>query len=338
MKRTKILVSVIVVTALAMGAVAADKPAKDKPAELSAELKVLDRFLGNWQGTMVAHKTRWNPKETRGTGTISCVRVLGGRFTQTNTAAAGGSTSIALTTYDERLRRYRIWWFYSQGHMKEFEGHWNAETKTFTWKSVDGDTVTTVTKVQHPNSTTRKWDAVGKNASGEIVFHVEGKSKRVKQLPKPKATPAAKPAERSAEQKVLDFLAGDWKTTFTPAKSPENPKPVSQTATQSVVRVLDGRFILQNEKASWLTLTTYDMRRKCYRMWFFHSNGFTSEYTGKWDAKTRTLTWLSDQGNGGTSGFKIQYPDDNTIKWSFVAKDPDGKAVSQTKGKWTRVK
>jgi len=142
MKRTKfsisILISVIVVAALAIGAIAAEKPAKDKTdTEPSAELKLLYKFVGNWQGSMIVHKTKQNPNEIRGTDMLSCVRVLGGRFTMNKTVASDGRTGLHLTTYDMQRKCYRIWFFDSNGFVSEFQGKWDDETKIFTWRSTD---------------------------------------------------------------------------------------------------------------------------------------------------------------------------------------------------------
>ena len=344
MKRTKILISAIVVTALAMGAVAAEDAA-EKPAERSAEQKVLDRHLGNWQATVVIHKAKWQPNETRATGAISSVRILGGRFTQTNSEGSDGSTSIALATYDVQRKCYRVWWFSSQGTVAESKGKWDAKTKTMTWRNKNDDGVTSVGKVRYPDDNTVEWSSVAKDAEGEIGFHVEGKATRVKQLPKrkeaPTSRPTSKPADRSAEQKVLDFFVGDWKGTSAAPKAPWNPKAFSRTSTSSIVRAIGGRFIQDirtSDGTAHRWLTTYDVRLKCYRMWYFHSQGLTGECTGKWDAKTRTFTMLSDQDNGITSTGTIRVLDNDTFEWSGVTKDREGKAVFQIKGKNTRAK
>jgi len=342
MKTTTILVSVIVVAIVAMAAVAAEDAATTKPAERSAEQKVLDRFLGNWQGTKTVHKTKWNPKEFRQTDTSSRVRILGGHFIQNKSEASDGTTSLALTTYDVQRKCYRMWYFNSLGVAIEAQGKWDGETKTSTWRSDQGNGLSTVGKGRFLDDNTVKWSWVTKDSEGEISFHIEGKYTRAKQLPKQKDTPKDKPAERSAEQKVLDALVGDWKTTTAAPKAPWNPKAVSGTGTSSCVRVLGGRFIRSNGKVSGggtvVFLATYDVRRKCYRMWHFDSRGFAGGSTGKWDAKTGTLTMLADQDNGITTTGKIRVVDNDTVEWSSVTKDREGKTVFQMKGKNTRAK
>ncbi len=200
MKRTKIsiLISVIVVASLAIGAVAAEDTATTKPFEPSAELKLLYKFVGNWQGATIVHKTKQNPNETRETHTLSCVRVLGGRFTMNKTVTSDGHTGIALTTYDVQRKCYRMWVFHSRGATSEFQGKWDDETKIFTWRSTDKEN-TTVTRSWYADDNTVKWNSEAKDPDGEVIFRMEGEYKRTKQLPRRKDTPTSRPAKRSAE-------------------------------------------------------------------------------------------------------------------------------------------
>ena len=323
-------------------AVAAGDAATTQPAELSAELKVLHKFLGNWQGTTTIHKAKWTPEEIRGTSATSRVSVLGGRFALSEAAASDGTTALTLATYDEERKCYRMWWFSSRGDASESQGVWDAETKTATWRSEGDDGVTSVATARYLDDNTVKWSVVVKDGQGEIGHHMEGRETRVKKLPKRKDTPAAKPAERSAEQKVLDMFVGDWKTTVTVPKAPWNPKAVSLTGASSIVRILQGRFLQDNGKGSNgmtnLTLTTYDAQRRCYRQWYFDSEGAARESKGKWDAKTRTFTMLADQVNGATATAKVHVEDNDTFEWNVVTKDREGSVVYQMKGKFTRAK
>ena len=336
MKRTTILVSVIVAVAFAMGAIAAERSATTKPAERSAEMKVLDRHQGNWRGATTVHKAKWTPKEIRGTSTTSRVPVLGGRFNLDRTEASDGASGLTLATYDVQRKSYRMWWFSSTGQSTEWKGQWDAKTKTMTLHSKNDDGVTAVSKVRHPDDKTAKWTVVARNRSGEIGFSMEGTNTRVKQLPKRKAAPASKPAVRSAEQKVLDVFVGDWKTTAAA------PKAVSLTGRSSITRILQGRFIQESNRtsdgATYLRLVTYDVQRKCYRMWYFDSRGGMGESKGEFDAKTRTLTMVSDPDNGLTNTAKVRVVDNDTFEWSSVVRDREGKTVFQVKGKHTRVK
>ena len=344
MHRTKILISMIVVTALAVGAVAAEQAAPAKPAEPSAELKVLYRFVGNWRGETKVHETRWTPREIRGTNTTSCTPVLGGRFTLNRTRTSNGESSLTLATYDVHRKVYRLWWFSSTGEPGEWQGKWDAETKTMTWRSEDDDGVTSVAKSWYVDDDTAKWTVVAKDRDGQTRFSMEAKETRVKTLPKGKDAPAGEAPKRSAEQKVIDLFLGEWKGTSTALKAAWHPKETRATDTSSCVSILGGRFTESRGKVSdgttSLVLTTYDRRKKCYRMWYFNSTGITSESRGQWDAETKalTLTVVNDPDSGVTGTGTVRVVDKGEIEWTWVIKAPDGSVGFHMKGKNTRVK
>ena len=339
-----ISISAIVAAMLAMGVIAAEKPAKDKPAEPSAELKLLYRFVGNWQGTSIVHKTRQNPNEIRETHTLSCVRVLGGGFTMNELVTPDGHTSIALTTCDVQRKCYRMWVFHSRGVTSEFQGKWDDETKIFTWYSTDKEE-TAVTRSWYVDDNTVRWNSEAKDA-GEVIFHMEGKYTRVKQLPKRKDTPKDKPAVRSAEQKVLDGFIGTWRSEQKVVKPARTPKKKTIAADLTYSRVLGGKFVQERgrgrdpDKTEVLAMYTYDTRRKSYRLWWFSSAGQTVEATGRWDAETKTLTWTSVASSRQevTRTARHRFVDDNAFNWEIAAKDVKGKVTFRMEGKATRAR
>ena len=150
-------------------------------------------------------------------------------------------------------------------------------------------------------------------------------------------------AEPSAGLKVLYKFVGNWRGTTTIHKTMWTPKEIRGTTVASCVRVLGGRFTLNKTTTSdgetALTLTTYDARRKCYRMWWFNSRGDIAESQGKWDAPSKTCTWRNiARNNGVTSVATARYLDDNTVKWTVVTKDRSGKIGFSMEGKETRAK
>ena len=352
MKRMTILVSAIVVTVLAMGAVAAEKPAKDGPAaEPSAELKVLYKFVGNWRGTTTIHKAKWTPKEISGTSTTSCVRVLGGRFTMNKTTTSDGETALTLTTYDARKKCYRMWWFNSRGDIVESEGKWDGPSKTSTWRNIARNNgVTSVATARYLDDNTVKWTVVTKDRSGEIGFSMVGNETRVKQLPKLKAPPADKPAERSTEQKVLDRFIGTWRSKQEVMQAPEmeqkkKKKKKKRTTELIYTRILGGKFVQERgkgtgaDKTETLTMFTYDTQPKSYRLWWFSSTGQTLEAAGKWDAETKTITWrrVDNDAPKFTMTARHRFANDNAIEWDVETKDGKGKVTFRLDGKATRA-
>ena len=345
MNRTKILVFVSVVTAFAMAAVAAVDAATEKPAEPSAEQKVLYKFVGNWRGAATIRKAKWTPQETRVTDTLSCVRILGGRFTQNTGEASDGMTSLRLATYDVRRKCYRMWYFDSRGGAGESQGEWNGQTRTSTWRGKGDNGVTGLGTSRYLDDNTVKWSYVAKDRAGEVGFHIEGKYTRVKQLPKGKDTPAAKPADRSAEQKVLDRFIGTWRSKHKLLKAKWTPVETAAEADLTYSRVLGGKFVEERGKGKDTNKTqgrvmyTYDTQRKSYRLWRFSSTGQASEAAGRWDADTRTLTWtlVATPGQEFTTIARHRFVNDDTFEWDVASKDGKGTVLLRMKGKATRV-
>jgi hypothetical protein len=57
-----------------------------------------------------------------------------------------------------------------------------------------------------------------------------------------------------------------------------------------------------------IELITFDTETNAYRMWTYTGQGIEFEWTGKWDEKSRTMTWtapLSGELNG-------------VMKWNFA--------------------
>jgi uncharacterized protein YjiK len=85
------------------------------------------------------------------------------------------------------------------------------------------------------------------------------------------------------------------------------------------------------------TLMTYDRERKMYRMWSFLSNGSTSEASGKWDEKTRTMISTSRQdGTTTTTTAKLGY--NGIEEWLFVTENQNDEVVGRFGGTNTRRK
>lgn len=135
-------------------------------------------------------------------------------------------------------------------------------------------------------------------------------------------------ADVSPELKVLDRGLGNWLHTCTNLKAEWTPKQTQFTITGSYTRILDGRFVQGKGKSSdghtFLQVETYDAERKCYRRWFFQSNGHTSEDIGKWNPDTKTMTWSHSMGGNRTSTQTVRYLDANTYESSVLVKDRDG--------------
>jgi Protein of unknown function (DUF1579) len=149
--------------------------------------------------------------------------------------------------------------------------------------------------------------------------------------------------KKPAELKVLDRLIGTWKDEVIFKVSEWTKKERRETATYSNSWSLNGWFV-QNRgrngdgKAEDLQLMTFDVEKKVFRRWYFDSDGDASESKGQWDAKTATLTWTCDLGDGITAVSVWRFSDMDTIIWSRIAKDGKGKIYSNIEGKSVRQK
>ncbi len=307
-----------------------------KLSRLSPELKILHKFVGNWQGST----TEWTPERFSGPLTTSCRSILGGQFTLTKVMASNGNGYISVSTYDGTFRGYRKWRFGWRGLGQEAEGTWDDKTRTMTWRSDLGHGETSVETVRYLEDKTVKWSVITRYDSGNIPLQMAGKYARVKQPPKPKN----KPMELSAEDKVLDMFLGDWKIVSTTPENSLNILAGTWTSTSSCVRAFGGPFLLETTKDSdgetTLNIKTYDVWKECYREWWFTPEGYSGEDTFMWDAKTRTLIARRTThfvGNGITV-YKLQRVDNDTLVWRTVIMHLDGNTTVQSHGKCTRIK
>ena len=148
------------------------------------------------------------------------------------------------------------------------------------------------------------------------------------------------PAKDVPELEALSNYIGTWDVVIT---SEDSPFTKGESTTKWI---LDGRFVEQSghiasdDGATTLkitTLMTYDRNEKAYRMWSFLSNGETSESTGKWDAKNRTMTSIR-RGGGSTTTTTARFGENGTEEWTMVTKDQNGEVVIKFGGKNTRHK
>jgi hypothetical protein len=161
----------------------------------------------------------------------------------------------------------------------------------------------------------------------------------------PLAADEKKPVDepkKPEELKVLDALIGSWKDEATFKVSEWTKKERKETGTFQNSWTLNGWFLQyrgRNEDGSEdLQLMTFDVEKKVYRRWYHDSDGNASESTGKWDARTATLTWTGNFGDGITAVSVWRFVDKDTTIWSRVAKDDKGKIYSNIEGKATRQK
>src|SRR5205823_5359748 len=140
-----------------------------------------------------------------------------------------------------------------------------------------------------------------------------------------------KPADVKTALKVLEKRVGSWSTVTTINKAEWTPKPGQTKGDEVLAMTLGGRFLEgKNKSADGIEgqlLATYDVPLGMYRFWYFDSQGTTTDGLGKWDDKTKTLTWTNSAPGGITSLAHWKFVDDDTFEWDLVTKDGEGKVL-----------
>lgn len=146
----------------------------------SPELKVLDRYVGNWNTEIVNKVSERNPKEVRVSGTLTNEWVLDGRFMQMRGKSSTGVENIQMRTYDSQKKQYRAWLFDSTGTAASSIGQWHEQTKTMTWKGDQGNGITAISPVRFVGDDTIEWKLGARNEEGKVFMDMEGTFKRRK--------------------------------------------------------------------------------------------------------------------------------------------------------------
>jgi len=155
----------LIVTAI-LFAFAVNSPAAD---EKSDELKVLDRYIGNWDGQI----TMTTPEQKTATETSTNTWEIGGKYLQVKTASKlDDSQTMHLITYDAQKQTYRYYWFNSAGLTFNATGSWDQAAKTFTWEGQMENGITLKTTDHFIDDNTRDTHVVVKNGNGDNVFEV----------------------------------------------------------------------------------------------------------------------------------------------------------------------
>lgn len=144
------------------------------------------------------------------------------------------------------------------------------------------------------------------------------------------------------EMKILHKLVGTWQDEVIGKVAEWTPVETREKTTSKAALVLGGRFVVSRiydseGEMSGFHVFTYDTARQAYRQWYYHSSGATVESTGKWDEASGTLT-LTSESQGITGVFTIRFANEDTVLWTLVSKDQDGKVYLNMQGKSTRQK
>lgn len=139
------------------------------------------------------------------------------------------------------------------------------------------------------------------------------------------------------EMKVLRRLVGSWSIE----SQGVTPEQTRSTGTERRQLTLGGRFLQarafdQKGKLANITILTYHVPTKQYRLWYFASNGIAEDGTGKWDPATQTLTFTGDVDEAGTWTYTLRFVDRKTTQGEFIVNDNDGNVMIKARIKGTR--
>ena len=150
-----------------------------KSSDRSAELKVLDRFLGTWRSEYRLPKAEWTPEEKTGSADLVYTQELGGHVIRERAVHADQTTSTLLLIDDAEQRKYRSWWFNSPGLTTESSGRWDESTKTLSWTTIEPSDFKGTTQQRFSDTGKLDWTVLVQDEQGVAKFRMEGTSGRV---------------------------------------------------------------------------------------------------------------------------------------------------------------
>ena len=156
--------------------------ASAQPPGKPAELKVLDRLVGNWRFEWESQPAEWEPRGSKGTGTTTNEWILGGWFQQHKGKADDGPLEILeIWTYDQPTQTYRAWGFIAPGgdHFQA-TGTWDEKSSTLSHQAKGPGDVTIVSTMRFIDRDNREATRVAKDAAGKLYQDARFKLTRQK--------------------------------------------------------------------------------------------------------------------------------------------------------------
>ncbi len=139
------------------------------------ELKVLERFVGTWDCTVVIKPAVWTPKEKREKSVEVNEMTLDGWFLHGTSKTTDDKTNASLmNTFDPVKKEYRIWRFTRGGSCKEMTGQWDEATTTLTITTDLGQGITQKANFHLIDTDHREYHVVAKDGDGKVYLDVRG--------------------------------------------------------------------------------------------------------------------------------------------------------------------
>ncbi len=313
----------------------------------------LERWVGTWKTEFPAREPLNSPQETKQTLVTQSERTLGDYFLLSyvnaatdapklertprtadlaaNVKAVGHGERLMFLTFDQNLGAFRHWLFSDNGRTYEARGQWDAAMQTLelrvlpdasnlisTERFVSGDRIEFKMRQQFVMGTRdmNQWTMTRTAANAKVDIPV------VK-------TPFPDQDERSQ----LNKFVGEWTIRAKYKPSVWNPQPREETATESGVWILDGRFLMTKSfnaegQLTAIWLATYDPTEKTNRFWFFNADGSSSESRLTWDAAASGFQFRAiDLPNGWTGTGFNHWVDADSFDNTAMIKDANGRVL-----------
>lgn len=149
----------------------------------SPQLALLGRRMGDWVTETTINPCLWVPNGSKSTGVETIRWALGGQFIEgkTKNLTTGGDSQF-LMTFDRRSKKYRSWYFDSQGNFPRGEsiGTWNQQTQTFTFEATEDNATHSVYWLKLIDADALEWGGTWKDKKGKVLLDMEGTAQRNK--------------------------------------------------------------------------------------------------------------------------------------------------------------
>lgn len=171
----------IIVTALLLVLVSSIARSADPPTQ-TAELKVLDRFVGTWKvAEFTTKKAEWTPEEVQSSGDVATTKwIMDGWFLEDRKVPANGSEHLGIWHYDQAAKAYHYTMFQVPGgNRMDLILNWDDKAQEFKGTASMPNGVTMRTVNRFPDKNTKEWTAIATDAAGKVYLDMKAKEVRV---------------------------------------------------------------------------------------------------------------------------------------------------------------
>ncbi len=144
------------------------------------EQMILDKWLGAWRTSHKQATSDLVSEEKAGTAKVITSRIVSEQLVQEKVEDSDKTRGGFIFTYDNQKKCYRRWEYSFAGKTTESTGKWDTDKKTMTWTSAGEPSSITTTTHRFVDDDHAEWDVVTKDRTGKLLFHMEGKSVRIK--------------------------------------------------------------------------------------------------------------------------------------------------------------